>query len=70
MLNRDIENGAKVVLDMTSTIWSEGPCNPGGVEGVVTGDDGDGWVGVMWGNGMHNKYRPNDDDLALVESEA
>lgn len=69
-MNRDIESGAKVVLDITITTWSDGPYNPGGVEGVVTGDDGDGWVGVMWENGVHNKYRPNDDDLVLVEKKA
>lgn len=70
MANKDIENGAKVVLDMNCTIWSKEPCNPDGIEGIVTGDDGDGLVGVMWGNGIHNKYRPNDDDLVLVEEKA
>ncbi|MGL4638396.1 MAG: hypothetical protein ACRCVX_01485 [Shewanella sp.] len=69
-MNRDIESGAKVVLDITRTIWSEGPCNPSGVEGVVTSHDGGGWVGVMWENGIHNKYRSNDDDLVLVEKKA
>ena len=67
-MNKYLEVGTKVILDIGATTWSEGPCNPFGVEGVVTPDDFDSWVGVLWDNGIHNKYKPNDQDLIAVEN--